>query len=151
MPNRFYTGIKYLDKKKSVTYVKSYLIPRFAQRKHRRRKLPTNNNPHTMAAATGNGPLAPQKRPTFQYDTFNRWRTMPRSSEYAFRRRWVGQKPPKRSDGKARFIAIIASPPERFKGLRPDHPGEKHMLLIGASYPIDTTLRRGFFYLNMRR
>jgi hypothetical protein len=38
-----------------------------------------------------------------------------------------------------RFIAIIAAPSLHFKAFRLDDPGEKHMRLIRALYPIDLT------------
>jgi hypothetical protein len=60
---------------------------------------------------------------------------MPQASEYAFFRQRAGLKPSKHSDGKARFITIIAAPPEHFKGFRPAHCRRKANLLARGIIP----------------
>jgi hypothetical protein len=66
---------------------------------------------------------------------------MPRSSEYAFRRQLASLNPLKRSGGKTRFTAIIATFTEHFRDLDQLITGKKHIRLLGASYMND--LMRG--------
>ncbi len=49
---------------------------------------------------------------------------------------WRGLSPLKRSDDKVRFIAIIASPLERFKGDRPPHCKKKTSACLGHRSPL---------------
>ena len=96
--------------------------------RQRKRRWPTadDNIPINMAAAAaGNGPLAPhmlseiRKRHvgSIGYDgPIKRICILPA-------RRWY--KSQKHSGGKARFIAIFAALPERFRGFRPAHRRRK--------------------------
>ena len=96
--------------------------------RQRKRRWPTadDNIPINMAAAAaGNGPLAPhmlseiRKRRvgSIGYDG-----PIKRICILPARRRYKSQK---HSGGKARFIAIFAALPERFKGFRPAHRRRK--------------------------
>ncbi len=66
---------------------------------------------------------------------------------YAFPLQWAGLKPSKRSDGKARFITIIAAPPEHFKGFRPAHCWGKAYLLAWGIVPHWSNASYQFFGL----
>jgi hypothetical protein len=59
--------------------------------------------------------------------------------------------PSKRSDGKARFITIIAAPPERFKGFRPAHCRRKAYLLAWGIVPNQSDAYAPKIGLHMRR
>jgi hypothetical protein len=57
----------------------------------------------------------------------------------------------KRSDGKARFITIIAAPPERFKGFRLAHCWRKANLLARGIVPNQSDAYAPKIGLHMRQ
>jgi hypothetical protein len=76
---------------------------------------------------------------------------MPRASEYTFPWQIAGLKPSKRPDSKARFVTIIAAPPERFKGFRMAHWRRKAYSLAWGIVPNQSNAYAPKIGLHMRR
>ncbi len=98
--------------------------------------------------------MAPQRHLKGQksrYNAFDRWGTMPRASKCVFIWPWASLKRSKCSNGKARFITIIAAPPEHFKGFRRAHCRRKAYSLAWGIVPNQSNVYAPKIGHHMRR